>query len=82
MSFRESREGGVYIERRPFAWRDEGEELAAWVGGVYYPEVTGDGVAVGDPSHIDVPTPYGVVRAEVGDWLVREIRCGVRKAGG
>ena len=68
----------VEVDAREFT--TNGPALAEWCGGRYRPtrdEITapnGETAQRFSPQHIDIETLEGVMRAEVGDWIIRGVK--------
>ncbi len=56
----------VVIEAEEIQSYHDLPRIAAWCGGVYGQETDG-------PAYLTIPTLEGVMRADVGDWVIRGV---------
>lgn len=54
----------VVIEAKQFATHGDGFDIALWAGG---------SVVVG-PDRLEIHTLEGVMRADIGDWVIRGVK--------
>ncbi len=68
----------VVIEAWQFMPAGQCEELPTWIDpGWFYEDVGAEGdrtVAHGGTPHMLIPTPGGVLRADLTDWIIRGVK--------